>query len=247
VFVEEWKGFAAQKNSAIDKASGDWVLLLDADEEIEADLAANIASLLTASRFASKEDDELEKMRDKLEKNPDGWNADTDALELQMAEEEGRPSGFKTFGPREAGLRIPRKNLFLGRWIKHGGFWPDRKLRLFRRGSGHVDERAVHETVKVEGPTGTLKGALIHHAYPTLSSYIEHMNRYSSLGAEMAGPRGFNLINIYIRPQLTFFYNYFLRLGFLDGREGLLLHLYHAVYVSWKYAKAWEMSRQKKQ
>ncbi len=72
------------------------------------------------------------------------------------------------------------------------------------------------------------------------------MNRYSSLGAEMVvaeGKVGFSFINIVVRPLLTFIYNYFFRLGFLDGREGLLLHLYHAVYVSWKYAKAWELSR----
>jgi hypothetical protein len=72
------------------------------------------------------------------------------------------------------------------------------------------------------------------------------MNRYSSLGAKMVvgkRPAGFSLINIAVRPWLTFIYNYFCRLGFLDGREGLLLHMYHAVYVSWKYAKAWELSR----
>ena len=73
------------------------------------------------------------------------------------------------------------------------------------------------------------------------------MNRYSSLGAEMVvakGPVRFTVVNITLRPLLTFIYNYFFRLGFLDGREGLLLHLNHAVYVSWKYAKAWELSRQ---
>jgi hypothetical protein len=74
------------------------------------------------------------------------------------------------------------------------------------------------------------------------------MNRYSSLGAEMVAAKAngkvqFSVINIAIRPLATFVYNYFFRLGFLDGREGLLLHLYHAVYVSWKYAKAWELSR----
>jgi hypothetical protein len=72
------------------------------------------------------------------------------------------------------------------------------------------------------------------------------MNSYSSSGAEVAvakGHRGFNPLNILVRPALTFIYNYFLRLGFLGGREGLLLHVYHAVYVSWKYAKAWELSR----
>ena len=72
------------------------------------------------------------------------------------------------------------------------------------------------------------------------------MNRYSSLGAEMVVAKGrvrFSFIDIVLRPAFTFVYNYFFRMGFLDGREGLLLHLYHAVYVSWKYAKAWELSR----
>ena len=149
-----------------------------------------------------------------------------------------------------AGIWIARKNEFLGRWIKHGGFWPDPKLRLFRRGCGHFEDRAVHETVQVSGPTAALKqGALLHHCYPTVSDYMEHMNRYSSLGAEMAiaeGRTGFSVINIAVRPPLTFVYNYFFRLGFLDGREGLLQHLYHAVYVSWKYAKVWELTHSRK-
>ncbi len=145
------------------------------------------------------------------------------------------------------GFWIPRKNFFLGRWIRHGGFYPDPKLRLVRRGAGRFEEYGAHPTMKVEGPTGRLSHALLHHAYPTLRGYIEHMNSYSSMGAEVAAARGhssFSLVNIVIRPLLTFLYNYFIRLGFLDGREGLLLHLYHSVYVSWKYAKAWELSRQ---
>jgi hypothetical protein len=122
------------------------------------------------------------------------------------------------------------------------------------RGTGGVKPTAVHETIEVEEyENGSVKarsqklaGALIHHSYPTLADYIEHMNRYSSLGAEMVAAKGnvpFRIINIVFRPLLTFVYNYFFRLGFLDGREGLLLHLYHASYVSWKYAKAWERSR----
>jgi hypothetical protein len=102
--------------------------------------------------------------------------------------------------------------------------------------------------MKVDGPTGTLKHALTHNAYPTLRGYIDHMNSYSSSGAQIAienGYRRFSFTNVVLRPLLTFVYNYFFRLGFLDGREGLLLHLYHAVYVSWKYAKAWELGRTK--
>ena len=204
IFVEEWKGYAAQKNSAIEKATGAWILSLDADEEVDAELVEEIRA------FA-------------------GDNAP--ALTS--------PAGF----------RIPRKNFFLGRWIKHGGFWPDPKLRLFRRGAARFEDRAVHEDAKLaQGTPGELKGALLHHSYPTLADYIDHMNRYSSLGAEMAVARNqnsFGVIDIVFRPAATFSYNYIFRLGFLDGREGLLLHLYHAVYVSWKYAKAWELAARK--
>jgi len=140
---------------------------------------------------------------------------------------------------------IPRKNYFLGRWIRHGGFWPDSKLRFFRRGHGRFRDQAVHETIKIQGVVSAVQhGALLHYSYPTLSDYLDHMNRYSSLGAEMVAAKGrvrFSVVNILLRPAATFIYNYFFRLGFLDGREGLLLHLYHATYVSWKYAKAWEL------
>jgi len=199
LFTEPWKAFAAQKNSAMEKGSGDWILQLDADEALEPELAEEIRRALDSPENA-------------------------------------------------VGFYLPRKNFFLGRWIKHGGYYPDPKLRLIRRGAGKFEEYGAHPTIKVTGPTGQLKHSLIHDAYPTLRGYIDHMNSYSSSGAEVAvakGRRRFSLIDIVLRPKLTFIYNYFLRLGFLDGREGLLLHAYHAVYVSWKYAKAWELTRDK--
>jgi glycosyltransferase involved in cell wall biosynthesis len=207
VFVEEWKGFAAQKNSAIARASGAWILSLDADEEVTPELAESIRVVVSGTNGAT---------------------------ESHGASES------------HAGYTVARKNLFLGKWIRHGGFWPDRKLRLFRQGAGRAGLRPVHETIQVEGMVGALRGALIHYAYPTLADYIEHMNRYSSLGAGMAAAgrrRGFSVANVVLRPMATFLYNYVFRLGFLDGAEGLLLHLYHAGYVSWKYAKRWEAAQ----
>lgn len=199
VFVEEWKGFAAQKNSAIAKAAGEWVLLLDADESLEPGLVAEIPGVLQSGDVAR----------------------------------------VKT-----CGFWIPRRNYFLGRWVRHGGFWPDPKLRLFLRGRGSVENRAVHETVKVEGGTSQLQHALLHNAYPSLEVYLEHMRRYADLGAEMAKdkPRAWLWLNRWLNPPLTFFYNYVVRLGFLDGREGFLLHWNHRRYVGWKYAKALELS-----
>ena len=149
-----------------------------------------------------------------------------------------------------AGYKLPRKNLFLGRWMRHGGFYPDPKLRLFRRGQGYVTGYDPHDRCELKPHVpqhiAQFRNALVHYTYPTLTLYLDHMNRYSSLGAELAvakGHRDFSFVDIVVRPGLTFLYNYFFRLGFLDGREGLLLHLYHSAYVSWKYAKAWELSR----
>src|SRR5271154_5344803 len=157
VVVEPWRGYVAQKQYAIDLCTKDWVLLLDADEEVSPGLADEIRAAIARPNAAS-------------------------------------------------GYKLPRKNLFLGRWIKHGGFYPDPKLRLFRRGAGQFEERLVHEDLRVEGTTASLHNHLLHHAYPTIEDYLEHMNRYSSLGAQMAAAkraRGFSFLNIVIRPRLT--------------------------------------------
>ncbi|HTU41362.1 MAG TPA: glycosyltransferase family 2 protein [Candidatus Aquilonibacter sp.] len=205
IVVEPWRGYVAQKQYAIDLCSKDWVLLLDADEEVSAGLAQEIRTVIVAPNAAT-------------------------------------------------GYTLPRKNLFLGRWIRHGGFYPDPKLRLFRRGTAFVTGHDPHDRCELKPDvlqwTQQFRNPIVHHTYPNLTLYIGHMNRYSSLGAELAfakGHRDFNFADIVLRPFATFIYNYFFRLGFLDGPEGLLLHLYHSVYVSWKYAKAWELSRQSEQ
>jgi glycosyltransferase involved in cell wall biosynthesis len=201
VVIEPWRGYVAQKQYAIELCTKDWVLLLDADEEVSPELAEEIRAAIADPNAAS-------------------------------------------------GYKLPRRNLFLGRWMRHGGFYPDPKLRLFRRGYGYVTGHDPHDRCELKADirqhTRQFKHSLMHYTYPNLTLYLGHMNRYSSLGAQLAVAKGhlsFSFSDIMLRPMLTFIYNYFFRLGFLDGREGLLLHLYHAGYVSWKYAKAWEFSR----
>lgn len=206
-FVRDWPGFAAQKNFAIQQCSGDWILSLDADEELSPDLQTQIRVLLPTS-------------------------------------------------PPADAYFLKRRNHFMNRWIKRGGYYPDPKLRLFRRAAAnfsqppHFEERPVHETMTFDGESSTLDYDIIHHAYPDLEDYLEHMDRYSTLGAQLLVDQGkvsvtrtAFLWNIFFVPHLTFVWNYFFRLGFLDGREGMLLHLYHSTYVSWKYAKAWQTKR----
>lgn len=202
VFSESWKGFGAQKNAAIAHATGDWILSLDADEELSPELAGEIKELLA-----------------------------------------GEPE-FKAY-------RIPRLNHFLGHPLWHGGYWPDPKLRLFRRGAAQFEERPVHETIKAHGPVGQTKGHLIHHCYPTLPEYINHVASYSSVSAQMlvdAGRAksgwGWLVWNALLNPFATFAYNYVFRLGLLDGRAGLLQHVNHSIYIHWKYVKAWSAARQ---
>ena len=199
VFPEPWKGFAVQKNSCLAKATCDWILSLDADEEVSPELAASIKTLLQSAQAA----------------------------------------------PKFNGYKMPRRNLYMNRWIKRAGYYPDRKLRLIKRGTAQFEIRPVHEDMKMSGQLGRLQGDLIHHAYPTLESFLAHANRYSTLGAEQVASErkaGFSVINIVLRPLVRFIYSYFFRGGFLDGRVGLLVLMNHAMYVSWKYAKAWELS-----
>jgi glycosyltransferase involved in cell wall biosynthesis len=235
VFVEDWKGFARQKNSAIEKCTSDWILSLDADEEVSAELKVTIQEELLTIEAAVLNKRGLSK----------------EEIERQLGIADLFRTSYDEYGTEEImAFAIPRRNYFLQRWIKHGGFYPDSKVRLFRKTNGRFHEAPVHESLKIKGAHLRLKHDLIHHAYPTLSGYIEHMNRYSDLGAQMVVEKkdkvGFSFINIVLRPLATFIYNYIFRLGFLDGKEGLLLHLYHSAYVSWKYAKAWELSRTQK-
>jgi glycosyltransferase involved in cell wall biosynthesis len=153
---------------------------------------------------------------------------------------------------------IPRLNLYFGRWIRHGGFYPDHKLRLFKTGSARLSEGVgPHSTPQFtdgnrEHQAGKLKGDMLHYAYPTLGIYLEHMDRYSSDIAPLLANKGRTskslpafLWNTFANPTATFIYNYFFRLGFLDGREGLILHINHSVYIHWKFLKAWRLGRGK--
>ena len=151
--------------------------------------------------------------------------------------------------PQFNGYFMARRNIYWGRWIKRGGYYPDPKLRLVKKELANFEVRLVHEDIKLSGKMGRLKGDLLHHAYADIAGFIEHQNRYSTLSAEMLVAKkrvGFSVGNIMLRPMVRFFYNYIVRRGFLDGPEGLLVHLYHGFYVSLKYSKAWELSRKER-
>ncbi len=139
----------------------------------------------------------------------------------------------------KAGYYIPRKNYFGGRWIKRCGWYPDYNLRLYRKDAGGFSNRSVHEAVAVNGAKGYLKSPMLHFTYRDVSDYLKRMERYSTLAAHQMRKSGrrAGLADILLRPPFTFFKMYILKLGILEGADGLVLSYLYAAYTLAKYAK----------
>jgi glycosyltransferase involved in cell wall biosynthesis len=193
VFQEPWKGFASQKNCAIEKTSGSWVLSLDADERITPALRDEIRAVISGQDTSD-------------------------------------------------GYYIPRKNFFCGQWIRHGGWYPDYNLRLFKKSAGRFEERAVHEKMVVNGRTGYLKHPMEHQTYSSVADYLERMERYSRLAAREIPGKGpwSRWHTLTLRPPLTFLSMYLLQRGFLDGTKGFFLAVSYAYYTFLKYYRYYE-------
>lgn len=145
-----------------------------------------------------------------------------------------------------AGFFIPRQNFFQGRWIRHGGFYPDYQLRLIRRGRGAFTATAVHESARVDGPTAWLRAPLMHQSYRGIEDFVARANRYARLAArELAAEgRGGSGVDLLLRPAWRFLRMYVLQLGFLDGWRGLVLATLYAQYVFVRAARVRELRAQ---
>ena len=186
----DWPGFGPQKNRALEKATGDWVLSLDADEWVTPELRDEILNALS------------------------------------------RPDGTVAF-------RVPRLSSFCGRFMRHSGWWPDHVTRLFRRGAAKFSDDIVHEHVIVEGKIGTLREPIMHETFVDLDELLQKMNSYSSLAAQemQHDGRKAGLAGAVLRGLWAFIRTYFLRGGFLDGREGFMLAVATAEGTYYRYAK----------
>jgi (heptosyl)LPS beta-1,4-glucosyltransferase len=147
-------------------------------------------------------------------------------------------------GPLD-GYRVPRKNYFCGRWIRHLGWYPDYTLRLFRRGRGRFRDREVHEEVVVDGPVGTFQTPLEHYSYRSVSEYVTRMDRYARLAAQELAKAGRRPHpgELFYRPFFSFFHLFFIRRGFLEGAPGYTLAVLMSMYKFLKYYYLRELSR----
>ncbi|MCB1477345.1 MAG: glycosyltransferase family 2 protein [Rhodobiaceae bacterium] len=194
---QDWLGYGRQKNAALELATGDWMLSIDADERIPAQLAAEIA----------------------------------------LAVEKGAYDGYE----------MPRLSRFLGKPMRYSGWYPDYQLRLFRRGKARFSDDAVHERVILDGTRGRLKTHIDHMTTGSLEAAIGKADRYSTLSAERiaASDRRVRFWEGVTHGAWSFIRAYFLKLGFLDGKEGFLIAVLNAEGSYYRYMKAWLIQRQK--
>jgi len=193
VIEHPWQGFAAQKQKAMESASAEWILNLDADERVSAPLAAEIRKAIQNS------------------------SADV------------------------CGFSMPRLSRYLGRWIHHGGWYPDRKIRLVRKGCGQWTGSGLHEKLHVTGKVQYLSCPLLHEVYRNIADQIRTINHFSSVYAEEHTSGGLWFLIAGVCHALGKFVECYLwKFGMLDGAAGLVIAMNSAWYVFLKHSKVWE-------
>ena len=186
VIERDWQGYSNQKNFAAEQAAHDWILSVDADERLSAELAAEIVEWKKSAPASS----------------PVAWS-------------------------------MPRRAFYLGRWIGHSGWYPDRKIRLYDRRSCHWEGEFVHEWLKVNGDIGRFREDLLHLPYRDWHDHEKRMDRYTELAAQAARSTGLHgsILKLVLGPLFTFIRSFILRAGFLDGWRGFVIAYMGARYV----------------
>jgi glycosyltransferase involved in cell wall biosynthesis len=148
----------------------------------------------------------------------------------------------KGHGPY-VGYEFPRQVYYLGKWIRHGEWYPDVKLRLFKKDFGRTEGLEPHDHVVVSGPVKRLRNPVWHYTYDDIQDHLETLNRFSTITAQQKFVSGlpFRWYDLFFRPFFRFLKGYVLRLGFLDGWHGLVIAFVSAFGAFVKYSKLWEL------
>lgn len=188
------------KNFGFTKATGDWILSLDADERVSEELQAEINTALSHQAPNTRHQ---------------------------------APNGYL----------IPRKNIIFGKWIRHGLWYPDYQLRLFRRGKGKFPGKHNHELLEVKGETEKLKTPLVHYNYQSVDQYLRKIQSFYSdneVKVFLDCGKTIHWHDAIRLPASDFLTNFFAREGYKDGLHGLVLALLQAFYTLVVFAKVWE-------
>lgn len=198
VYETNWPGFGIQKQRALEKAKGDWVLSIDADEIVSQELKSEIEKAIQQEYFK--------------------------------------------------GYEIPRLSSYCGKPIRHGGWWPDYVLRLFRRDCGQFTDALVHERALIQGQIGRIQTPLLHDSFVNLDEVLHKINYYSTLGARMLYQKGIRstISEAVLKAFWTFIRTYFIKLAMLDGQHGFMLSISNAEGTYYKYVKLMELHNQQR-
>ena len=196
VIDQKFLGHIDQKQLAVENCSNEWVLSLDADEEVSPELKASILELI---------------------KNP---------LEHEAYE-------------------MKRVSFHLGKWIRHGGWYPDKKTRFFNKTKAHWGGYNPHDKVIVDGSIGMLEGDLMHYVFDDLRHNIDTNNSYSSIMAEdlYKASKKFCFLKLIFKPLGKFLEVYIYKRGFMDGMPGFIIAVGAAYSMFLKFAKLWELEK----
>lgn len=223
--------FHITKQKALEKATGEWILQLDADEVVSPELAREIKAVVDGVQI------EINDSRKRM----------LFARHQALIEKRDGKIGLRPVGPmarREiVGYFIPRVNMFLGRPLIHAGVYPDGVIRLVKNGKSHFPQKSVHEQIELDGEVAWLSGDLLHYDSPTLKRYLARLNRYTDLQAQELEKSHIPKNFIYFckftvcKPVYTFFNLYFRHLGLLDGVQGFLWSFFSATHFPVAYFK----------
>lgn len=222
VYIEpHHDNFHITKQKALSKATKDWILQLDADEVVTTELAEQIKDTINGNPPVVE--NPLFKIHQELIEKRDG----------KIGKDDGEVAGYF----------IPRKNIFLGKPLIHGGVYPDGVIRLVKNGKAFLPAKSVHEQIEIDGKTGWLSGDLLHYDSPTLKRYLWRLNRYTDLQAKQLkdnkvdkGLMGF-LFYCFWKPIATFLNIYFKHMGLKDGASGFLWAFFSASHFPIAYFK----------
>ena len=221
--------FHINKQMAIDRATGDFILLLDADERVSDKLREEILKISQMSK------EEIKEYENKLP-NKKLFDRHIKVLEDGLGKIGDENKNYSAFF-------IPRRNFFLGRYLMHGGIYPDGVIRFFKKGGAYLPMKDVHEQMVVVGRVGWLQNDLLHFDSPTFSRYLKRWDRYTSFIALQLKEKRvkkdiFSFLDYFLIKPINWFLITFIRhKGFMDGYQGLIFSFFSSLRFPVSYIK----------
>jgi glycosyltransferase involved in cell wall biosynthesis len=219
--------FHITKQKALEKATGEWILQLDADEVVTPELAKEIELAIGNQKLViSSDKKKLFERHQMLIEHRDG----------QIEKKTGEIVGYF----------FARRNMFLGKPLIHAGVYPDGVIRLVKKGKAWFPQKSVHEQIQLDGEVAWLSGDLLHYDSPTFERYLSRLNRYTDLQKEEFKQKklpknvGILLFYSFIKPKLVFLNLYIRHRGFLDGMRGFVWSLFSSLHFPIAYFKYWQ-------